>query len=51
MKNSVAIIVGGTGQFGIVTSEFLLKKGAIDMIVDRREMRDVIPKLINMLIN
>ena len=26
MKNLVAIIVGGTGQFGIITSEFLLKK-------------------------
>ena len=26
MKNLVAIIVGGTGQFGITTSEFLLKK-------------------------
>ena len=36
---------------GFQKSEFLLKKGAIDMIVDRREMRDVIPKLISMLIN
>ena len=26
MKNLVAVIVGGTGQFGIITSEFLLKK-------------------------
>ena len=26
MKNLVAIIVGGTGQFGIVTSDLLLKK-------------------------
>ena len=32
-------------------SEFLLEKGAIDMIVDRREMREVIPKLIGMLVN
>ena len=26
MKNLVAIIVGGTGQFGITTIKFLLKK-------------------------
>jgi len=32
-------------------SEFLLEKGAIDMIVDRKEMREVIPKLIGMLVN
>ena len=35
MKNSVAIIVGGTGQFGIITSEFLLKKNYKVIITTR----------------
>ena len=36
---------------GFQKSEFLLEKGAIDMIVDRRNMRETVSKLINMLIN
>jgi len=35
MKNLVAIIVGGTGQFGIITSEFLLKKSYKVIITTR----------------
>ena len=35
MKNLVAIIVGGTGQFGIITSEFLLKKNYKVIITTR----------------
>jgi len=32
---------------GFQRSEFLLEKGAIDMIVDRREMRDTLSRLLN----
>jgi acetyl-CoA carboxylase carboxyl transferase subunit beta len=34
---------------GFQHSEFLLEKGAIDMIVDRREMRDQLANLISLL--
>jgi len=34
---------------GFQRSEFLLEKGAIDLIVDRREMRDKLAQLISML--
>ena len=34
---------------GFQRSEFLLEKGAIDMIVDRRELRDELPKLLTLL--
>ena len=36
---------------GFQKSEFLLEKGAIDMIVDRRNMRETVSKLISTLIN
>ena len=35
---------------GFQRSEFLLKKGAIDMIIDRRQMRDRLAKIISMLL-
>jgi acetyl-CoA carboxylase carboxyl transferase subunit beta len=34
---------------GFQRAEFLLEKGAIDMIVDRREMRDRVSRLIALL--
>ncbi|MES9886615.1 MAG: acetyl-CoA carboxylase carboxyl transferase subunit beta, partial [Candidatus Sedimenticola sp. 6PFRAG1] len=34
---------------GFQRSEFLLDHGAVDMIVDRREMRDELAKLISVL--
>jgi acetyl-CoA carboxylase carboxyl transferase subunit beta len=34
---------------GFQRSEFLLEKGALDMIMDRRQMRDKLPELINLL--
>lgn len=34
---------------GFQRSEFLLEKGAIDLIIDRREMRDRVAKLLSML--
>ncbi|MGL4408479.1 acetyl-CoA carboxylase, carboxyltransferase subunit beta [Zoogloea sp.] len=34
---------------GFQRSEFLLEKGAIDLIVDRREMRDTLPELLTLL--
>jgi acetyl-CoA carboxylase carboxyl transferase subunit beta len=34
---------------GFQRSEFLLDKGAIDMIVDRREMRDRVARLLTLL--
>lgn len=36
---------------GFQTSEFLLEHGAIDMIIDRREMRDRLASLLSMLMN
>ena len=36
---------------GFQKSEFLMEKGAIDMIVDRGQMRETISKLISMLVN
>ena len=36
---------------GFQRSDFLLEKGAIDMIVDRRQMRDTIATLISNLMN
>lgn len=36
---------------GFQTSEFLLEHGAIDMIIDRREMRDRLANLLSMLMN
>jgi len=36
---------------GFQRSEFLLEHGAIDMIVDRREMRDKISALCSMMVN
>ena len=35
---------------GFQRSEFLLDKGAIDMIVDRRDMRDRITSLLNLML-
>jgi len=35
---------------GFQRSEFLLKHGAIDMIVDRREMREKLARLLTMLL-
>jgi len=34
---------------GFQRSEFLLEKGAIDMIVDRREMRDTLYRILSKL--
>jgi len=34
---------------GFQRSEFLLEKGAIDMIVDRRQLRDRLARLITLL--
>jgi acetyl-coA carboxylase, carboxyl transferase, beta subunit len=36
---------------GFQRSEFLLEKGAIDMIVDRRQMRETLADLLGMLMN
>ena len=36
---------------GFQRSEFLLEHGAVDMIVDRRELRDRVTSLLSMLIN
>ena len=43
--------VGETLPDGFQKSDFLLDKGAIDMIVDRREMRQTITTLISNLVN
>jgi len=36
---------------GFQRSEFLLEHGAVDQVVDRRELRDVIARQISMLMN
>ena len=36
---------------GFQSSQFLMEKGVLDMIVDRREMRDTITELIQILIH
>jgi acetyl-CoA carboxylase carboxyl transferase subunit beta len=41
--------VGETLPEGFQRSEFLLEHGALDMIVDRREMRDRVAALLSML--
>ena len=41
--------VGQTLSEGFQRAEFLLEKGAIDMIVDRREMRDKLVQILTML--
>ena len=41
--------IGETLPEGFQRSEFLLKHGAVDMIVDRREQRDAIANLLAML--
>jgi acetyl-CoA carboxylase carboxyl transferase subunit beta len=43
--------VGETLPDGFQRSDFLLDKGAIDMIVDRREMRQTITTLISNLVS
>lgn len=43
--------VGGTLPEGFQRSEFLLEHGAIDMVVDRRDLRDRIASLVLMLSN
>jgi acetyl-CoA carboxylase carboxyl transferase subunit beta len=43
--------VGETLPDGFHRSDFLMEKGAIDMIVDRREMKDTISTLISNLMN
>jgi acetyl-CoA carboxylase carboxyl transferase subunit beta len=45
----IAQTVRETLPEGFQRSEFLLEKGAIDMILDRREMRDSIARLLRML--
>ena len=45
----VALVTGITGQDGSYLAEFLLEKGAIDQIVDRREMKQRICSLITLL--
>jgi len=41
--------VGQKLPAGFQSSQFLMEKGALDMIVDRREMRDTITELIQIL--
>ena len=45
----VALITGVTGQDGSYLAEFLLEKGSIDMICDRRELRTRVASALAML--
>ena len=40
MKKKIALIFGVTGQDGSYLTEFLLEKGFIDMIIDRKNLKD-----------
>ena len=44
-------VVRETLPEGFQRAEFLLEKGAIDMIVDRREMRETLARLISKLLH
>ena len=45
----VALITGVTGQDGSYLAEFLLEKGAVDLISDRRDLRKNIASTLAML--
>ena len=47
--SKVALITGITGQDGSYLAEFLLEKGAIDMVVDRRELQRELAELLALL--
>ena len=51
MKNLVTIIVGGTGQFGILTSEFLLKKNYKVIVTTRSIKKKLFKKHKNLKLN
>ena len=41
-----ALITGITGQDGSYLAEFLLEKGSIDMVVNRRDMKKTLTDLL-----
>ena len=47
MDNKKALITGVTGQDGSYLAEFLLEKGAIDLIVHRHELRQQVHTLLS----
>ena len=49
--SKTALITGVTGQDGSYLTEFLLEKGAIDMIVDRRDLRERIGQMLRIFLN
>ena len=49
-KNKTALISGVSGQDGSYLAEFLLEKGAIDLIVNRNEMRDKVASILSILL-
>ena len=44
-NNKVALITGVTGQDGAYLSEFLLEKGFIDMIINRKDLKEKLAQL------
>ena len=44
-----ALITGITGQDGSYLAEFLLEKGFIDHIIDRKNMKEKLSTIINLL--
>ena len=46
--NKKALITGVTGQDGSYLAEFLLEKGFIDSIVERRKQREYITKILRL---
>ena len=47
MDRHVALITGITGQDGSYLAEFLLEKGFIDAIVERKDSRDTLIRILN----
>ena len=49
MSDKVALITGITGQDGAYLAQFLLEKGFLDHIVTRKNMKDTLGNIIQML--
>jgi len=46
--SKVALITGVTGQDGSYLAEFLLEKGFVDAIVERKDSRDTLRRILKL---
>ena len=49
MKKRKAFITGINGQDGSYLSEFLLEKGMLDKVVERKKLRDTLFQIVSLL--